>query len=58
MDVGLTKRDIFRFMIVYTGKPLHTILKEDRLFWIKIYRKAAGLYLKHFKCNPPFTEHL
>lgn len=52
MDIGLTRRDIFRFMKAYSGKSLRIIHKEDRLFWIKVSRRAARLYQKHFKHNP------
>lgn len=54
MDIGITKKDVFRFMIEYIQKPLRNTLKEDNLLWKKIYLKAASLYKKEFKKSPIF----
>jgi len=54
MDAGITKKDVFRFMIEYSQKPLRIILKEDPCFWNKIYSKAIALYKKEFKRFPDF----
>lgn len=47
MDIGLTRRDIFRFIKLYTGKTLRKTLMDDALFWRNIQRRAAKLYRKH-----------
>ena len=52
MDIGLTRKDIFRFMKIYSGKSLRTILKSEKDFWFKIHEKAVKLYRKHFHCTP------
>jgi heptose I phosphotransferase len=52
MDRGLTKRDFFRFMSMYSGKPLRAILKEDSNLWIKVHMRAVKLYGKHFQRLP------
>ncbi|MEW6117195.1 MAG: lipopolysaccharide core heptose(I) kinase RfaP [Nitrospirota bacterium] len=52
MDIGLTQRDVFRFLREYTGKPLRSILKEDRNFWRHVNRRAVKLYRKHFGRDP------
>lgn len=52
MDIGLTERDVFRFMKAYTGKPLRVLLRENSSFWGRVYERAVRLYVKHFK-RPP-----
>jgi heptose I phosphotransferase len=52
MDIGLTKRDLFRFMKVYSGKPLRSIFKEDLYFWRQVLDRAVNLYKKDFKRLP------
>ncbi len=43
MDIGLTQRDLFRFMIAYRGKPLRSILQETN-FWARVVRRGKNLY--------------
>jgi heptose I phosphotransferase len=52
MDIGLTKRDLFRFMKAYSGKPLRSIFKEDLYFWRQVLDRAVKLYKKDFKRLP------
>jgi heptose I phosphotransferase len=54
MDRGLTRRDVFRFMKIYRGKPLRELLKEDADFWELVQRRAVKLYEKDFKRLPDF----
>lgn len=50
MDIGLTRRDLCRFMRVYRGGlPLRQILAEERHFWAMVERKALRLYRKPCK---------
>lgn len=44
MDVGLTKRDLFRFIRCYSNKPLRQQLNEASLFWRRIQKRANRLY--------------
>lgn len=44
MKIGLTQRDLFRFMQFYTNKPLRSTLKENRIFWWRVTRRAKALY--------------
>ncbi|MGI2026269.1 lipopolysaccharide core heptose(I) kinase RfaP [Endozoicomonas acroporae] len=44
MDIGITQRDIFRFIKTYTGLPLREALKQHLPMWLKITRKALKLY--------------
>jgi heptose I phosphotransferase len=52
MDIGLTRRDVYRFLKAYYGKPLRTILNEKRDFLIKVQERANRLYFRDFKREP------
>jgi heptose I phosphotransferase len=54
MDRGLTRRDVFRFMKIYSGKPLRAILSEDSGFWESVQKRAVELYQKDFGRLPAF----
>lgn len=43
-DIGLTKRDLLRFMTLYRGKPLREILETERGFWKKVVSRGNKLY--------------
>jgi len=47
MDIGLTQRDLFRFMRQYTGKSLGRTLSEDSLFWQAVDARARRLKGRH-----------
>jgi hypothetical protein len=44
MRIGLTRRDIYRFMIAYRGKPLRATLTADARFWSRCRLRAWSLY--------------
>lgn len=46
-DIGLTKRDLLRFIKHYTGKSLRAILKKDKTLWHKTYLRGEQLYRDH-----------
>ena len=46
-DLGLTQRDLFRFIKIYTGQPLRRALDSERGFWAAVEQKADKLYRKH-----------
>jgi heptose I phosphotransferase len=48
MDIGLTRRDIFRFMRIYAGKSLRQTLQEDKRFWNDVQCRAKNMYKKEF----------
>ncbi len=52
MDIGLTRRDILRFLRVYRGRPLRTVLHEEKEFWRSVSRRAVSLYRKEFNRSP------
>ena len=43
-EIGLTQRDLLRFMKLYRGKPLRQILNEDMSFWAKVESRGNRLY--------------
>ncbi len=44
MDIGLTRRDLFRFITAYDGKPLRDALSDNQQFWHRVERRALNLY--------------
>ncbi len=57
MDIGLTRRDLFRFMCMYTGKPLRQTLREDLRFWKAVRRRAVKTYYRDFGKYPDGDIH-
>ena len=43
-EIGLTKRDLLRFMKLYRGKPLREILATETSFWRKVKSRGNKLY--------------
>jgi hypothetical protein len=54
MRIGLTRRDLYRFMIEYRRKPLRASLAEDAGFWRRCRRRAVALYHSYYH---EFPEH-
>ena len=46
-DIGLTKRDILRFIREYREKPLSQLLNKESTFWLKVQNRGEKLYKKH-----------
>lgn len=46
MEIGLTKRDLLRFMRGYRAKSLRETLAHDRDFWQAVQQRAQQLYAK------------
>jgi heptose I phosphotransferase len=42
MDIGLTRRDLYRFLRAYTGRPLRETLRDP--FWAEVRRRADSLH--------------
>ncbi|GAB1258482.1 lipopolysaccharide core heptose(I) kinase RfaP [Aurantivibrio plasticivorans] len=53
MDIGLTKRDILRFMRRYFDRPLRTVLAEETRLLKAIQIRAERLYRRDFKRAAP-----
>ena len=51
MNIGLTKRDLLRFVSVYRNKPLKVTLKEDRHFWHQVQKRAEAFYREGVRKN-------
>jgi heptose I phosphotransferase len=47
LDLGLTKRDLLRFIRFYSGGSLRTALKEKRGFWDDVLSRAMKLKSRH-----------
>ncbi|MDA8562111.1 lipopolysaccharide core heptose(I) kinase RfaP [Gammaproteobacteria bacterium] len=45
-NIGLTKRDILRFIKEYQNKPLKVSLKKDLNFWLKVGKRGDKLFRK------------
>ena len=47
MDIGLTQKDLLRFVRLYSGSPLRVTLKENRDFWDKVSERAIRMKARH-----------
>lgn len=46
-DIGLTERDLLRFIKGYRAKPLREILATERDFWEQVKKRGEQLYRDH-----------
>lgn len=46
LTIGLTQRDLLRFIKIYSGQPLRQCLVEKKTFWKNIINRALRLYAK------------
>lgn len=46
MNIGLTQRDLFRFMKIYNKSNLRSSLRENRRFWNAVQKRALALHRK------------
>ncbi|MBV1876235.1 MAG: lipopolysaccharide core heptose(I) kinase RfaP [Pseudomonadales bacterium] len=44
IDADITRNDIFRFMRLYSAKPLRRTMVEDRKIWRSVLQRAGKLY--------------
>jgi heptose I phosphotransferase len=47
LDIGLTRRDLLRFIQHYRQQPLRSVLPQEQRFWRAVHRRARQLYRKH-----------
>ncbi|MDY0189376.1 MAG: lipopolysaccharide core heptose(I) kinase RfaP [Desulfuromonas sp.] len=47
MEIGLTHKDIYRFIKIYTGKPLREALQEYASLWQRIEQRGAQLMKRY-----------
>lgn len=53
-DIGLTRRDVLRFMSAYMGKPWRQTLQEDAAFWRECRERAVQIYVRYLGRQPEF----
>lgn len=46
-DIGLTSRDLWRFIREYRKRPLRDVLAEERTFWQKVKARGNRTYREH-----------
>lgn len=52
LDIGLTRRDVYRFLQVYFRQPLRQILAEQQPLLQRVSARAVKLYQRDFKRLP------
>ena len=58
MDKGLTRRDLLRFLKVYSGKSPREFLAQDRRLWRRVQHRARQLYRQEHGELPPHVIDL
>lgn len=48
-DIGLTTRDLWRFIRAYRQQPLRQVIKQEGQFWQKVKQRGDKLYEQHAK---------
>jgi heptose I phosphotransferase len=56
MEIGLSSRDLVRFMRTYSGKSLRATLEEDSRFWASVLKRANKMYLEDKSVLPACVE--
>jgi len=46
-DIGLTQRDLLRFIKEYRNKSLEPVLTKERTFWQRVEKRGNKLYQRH-----------
>ena len=54
MDIGLTQRDLLRFIQVYHQRPWRQVLREKGRFWEKVTHRAQAGYREYQRKAPLF----
>ena len=52
LNIGLTPRDLIRFIRCYTGEPAKKSLVRDKAFWHAVQNRAVKIYQRDFKSTP------
>ncbi len=53
MDAGLSRRDLLRFVKIYSSMPASKALKQNRKFWLAVVERARKLYIRDHGKPPP-----
>jgi hypothetical protein len=46
-DIGLTRRDLLRFMKEYRNKTVKEVLEKEAAFWQRVKQRGDKLYREH-----------
>ena len=52
LDIGLSRRDVLRFIRVYSGQSVAQVLRSDAALWLAIRARAASIYRRDFGREP------
>lgn len=52
MDAGLTRRDLLRFVAVYSSMPASQAIEQNRTFWLAVAKRARKLYVRDHGKQP------
>ncbi len=51
-DIGLTKRDVVRFLRYYLGPGVSRQLRQSPQFWLRVVKRTQQLYQRDFQRQP------
>lgn len=54
LDIGLTRKDVLRFLRAYYQLPLRQVLRQKARFLARVKRRALRLYVRDFGREPVF----
>lgn len=52
LNIGLTRRDVLRFIRTYCRRPLHTVFAQEPSLWKAVKQRAEKIYLRDFGREP------
>jgi lipopolysaccharide core heptose(I) kinase len=52
LHIGLTRRDVLRFMRAYRQQPLREILNTEKSFWLAVLARAEQIYRRDYGSAP------
>lgn len=53
LRVGLTRRDVYRFIRVYSGLPLRQALKRNEVLWRRVWRRTRAFHMEGYGVAAP-----
>ena len=53
LRIGLTRRDIYRFIRIYTGMPLRQALQQRATLWRRVWRRARAFHMEGYGVPAP-----
>jgi len=49
LDCGFSRQDYFRFIRLYTGRPLRVVFQQQRKFWQRVYQRAMSFQQREYR---------